>query len=148
MQMDRTADAVDVLRRRAQTGGDYIVLWFLGEALSRAGAAPGSREENEAIDALSRSVKLKPDLAQPRIVLAKLLARRGDLDLAAKQLDRALALDPDSVSAIYQLAQLYRKKGDAARAKQLFDKVSKAKLEDREQFTRGGLLQIIREGVR
>jgi Flp pilus assembly protein TadD len=124
------------------------VLWFLGEALNRSGAAPGSPEEDEAINALSRSIALDANVTQSRILLAKLLARRGVLDLAVKHLSRALELDPNNVAATYQLAQVYQKKGDSVRAKQLFAKVSKAKAEDREEFTRGGLQHIVREGSR
>jgi Flp pilus assembly protein TadD len=146
LQMDRPADAVAVLRRRVQAGSDYLVLWFLGEALDRMGAAAGSPEEREAVDALTRSVSANPDVPQPRILLGKLLARRGELDLAEKHLTLALDLDPENVSATYQLAQVCQKKGEGARAKQLFAKVSKAKAQDREQFTRGGLQHIIRAG--
>lgn len=148
LQMDRAGDAVNILRQRAKSGADYLVLWFLGEALNRSGAAAGSPEEDEAIDALSRSIALDANVTQSRILLAKLLARRGVLDLAAKHLTRALELDPDNVAATYQLAQVYQKKGDSVRAKELFAKVSKAKAEDREQFTRGGLQHIMREGAR
>ncbi len=146
MQMDRPAEAVTVLRQRARKSRDYLTLWFLGEPLNRTGAADGSPEEREAIDALSGSIAARPDIAQSRILLAKFLARRGQLDLAEKHLTRALELEPDNVPATYQLAQICQKKGDSQRAKLLFAKVSKAKAEDREQFTRGGLQHIIRAG--
>ena len=147
LQMDRPADAVTLLRKRTGVDdADYLALWFLGEALNRAGLAEGSAEEKEAVDALTRSVQMKPKVAQSRTLLAKLLARRGALDLAEEHLTRALELDPDNVTATYQLAQICQKKGDTARARELFAKVSKAKAEDREQFTRGGLQHIIRAG--
>ncbi len=148
LQMDRPAEAVSLLRKRAKTSGDYLTLWFLGESLNRAGLAEGSAEEQEATAALTRSVALNGSVAQPRILLAKLLARRGQLDLAGKHLTHALALEPDNVSAKYQLAQVCQKKGDTARARQLFAEVSRAKAEEREQLTRGGLQQILREGSR
>ncbi len=148
MQMDEPSKAVTLLRQRARAGaGDYLVLWFLGEALNRSGAAPGSPEENEAVEVLSRSVRLNGNVPQSRILLAKLQARRGEVDAAMRQLERALALDPENVSAMYQLARVCQKKGDAARARRLFAKVGQAKAEDREQFTRGGLQHIIREGA-
>ncbi len=146
LQMDRPAEAVSVLRQRVRKNRDYLSLWFLGEALNREGAAAGSPAEREAIDVLSRSVTMKQDVAPSRILLAKLLARQGQLDLAEKHLTRALELDPDNVTATYQLAQICQKKGESARAKELFAKVSKAKAEDREQFTKGGLQHIIRAG--
>jgi tetratricopeptide (TPR) repeat protein len=146
LQMDRPADAIAVLRKRVDTAPDYLSLWFLGEALTRGGADAGSPEEAEAVGALTRSIASNPDVAQPRILLAKLLARRGNLAEAEKHLARALELDPENVSATYQFAQICQRKGDTARARLLFAKVSKAKAEDREQFTRGGLQHIIRAG--
>jgi tetratricopeptide (TPR) repeat protein len=149
MQTDRVPDAIQVLRKRAQAApNDYLVNWFLAEALNRSGADPGSAEENEAVEALQRSVRANPDLGQAHALLGKMLFRRGDLDRAGVQLERALTLEPDNTAAIYQLAQVYARKGDTTRAKELFAKVSKAKAEDREQFTRRGLQQIVREGPR
>ena len=146
LQGDRAGEAITVLRERVRSKPDYVALWFLGEALNRQGAPAGSPEEREAVDALSQSVKLNPDLAQSRILLAKLLVHRGALKDAEEHLARALTLEPDNMTATYQLAQVCQRKGDTARARELFAKVSKAKAEDREQFTRGGLQHLIRAG--
>lgn len=147
LQNDRPAEAVGVLRRRAKAvKDDYLTLWFLGEALNRGGIEPGSPEALEATAALKRSIQLNSTLVPPRILLAKLLGRAGDLPGAAAQLERALKLEPDNVSATYQLAQVMSKQGQAARAKELFAKVRKAKEDEREQFTTKGLAQIVREG--
>jgi tetratricopeptide (TPR) repeat protein len=146
LQMDQPAEAVTLLRKRTSVDPDYLALWFLGEALNRAGLAEGSPEEKEAVEALSRSVQMNANVPQSRILLAKLLARRGALDQAEQHLTRALELDAGNVNATYQLAQICQKKGDTARAHELFAKVSKAKAEDRDQFTRGGLQHIIRAG--
>jgi Flp pilus assembly protein TadD len=146
LQMNQPEEAVDILRQRTNKRSDYLTLWFLGEALNRTGPAAGSTEEREAVAALSLSVNLKPDVPQSRILLAKFLAREKEFDLAQKHLTRALELDPENVSATYQLAQVLQRKGDSVRAKELFAKVSKAKEEDREQFTKGGLQHIIRVG--
>src|SRR5215475_13287165 len=144
LQGDRPAEAITILRERVRSKPDYLSLWFLGESLNRQGAASGSPEEQEAIDALTRSVQMNPDVAPSRILLAKLLVHRGGFNEAEEHLTRALALEPDNVTATYQLAQICQKKGDSERARQLFAKVSKAKADEREQFTRGGLQHIIR----
>lgn len=149
LQMDKPAEAVEVLRRSAASDtNDPLVHWFLGEALNRAGAEPDSAEEKEALVALARSVELDPGAVQPRVLLAKLLARRGELDKAIEHLEHALRLEPDHVGATYQLAQAYGRKGDSNRSKELFAKVSKAKADEREQFTTRGLQMIVREGAR
>jgi tetratricopeptide (TPR) repeat protein len=149
MQRDEVPEAIEILRKRVRIdGNDYLALWFLGEALNRGGAVPGSPEQKEAMGALERSVRLKPDVVQSRILLSKMLFRTGDLDRAVANLEHAIELEPDNTTALYQLAQVCSKRGDTARAKELFAKVSKAKAEDREQFTKGGLQQILREGSR
>lgn len=147
MQMNKLPEAIDVLRQRRKLNpNDYLSDWFLGEALSREGALPGTPEEKEAVLALEDAIRVNPAASQPRTVLGKFLVRRGDLDRAADTFERALKLDPDDTTAAYQLALLYRKKGNTKRAEELFAKVSKAKTEDREQFTQRNLVKIIREG--
>ena len=50
MQMNKADEAVSELRSRAQQyPDDYLVLWFLGEALDRSGIVPGSPGQKEAI---------------------------------------------------------------------------------------------------
>ena len=148
MQQDRLPDAVRVLRaRREQEPDDYLVLWFLAEALQRAGVDPGTPDEAEAVEALQKSVSLNPELFQSRLLLGKMLARRGSLDAAIEHLEKARSIDSEEVSATYQLALVYRSSGNVEKAKELFALVGKQKAEDRDEFTRGGLLRIVREGL-
>ena len=147
MQQDRLPDAVQVLRaRRERKPDDYLVLWFLAEALQRSGVDPGTAEEAEAVDALRESVALNPNLFQSHLLLGKMLARRGSLDEAVKHLETARVIDSSDVSATYQLALVHRSRGNAERARELFALVGQQKAEDREEFTKGGLLRIVREG--
>lgn len=148
MQMNRLSEAIALLReRRKATPKDYLVNWFLAEALNRDGVSPGTPAEEEAISALRQAVESNPKGEQARLLLGKFLFKHGDTDQAIEQLTRALELDPEDSSATYQLAQAYRKKGDGKRAAELFAKVSKEKAEAREQFTQRNLVRIIREGV-
>ena len=145
MQRDRLPEAVQVLRdQRERAANDYLVHWFLAEALNRSGAEPGGAEEREAIDALRRSVDLNQELFQSRLLLGKMLARRGEFEEAIRQLERARSIDPNDVSATYQLGLVYRRQGDAEKAAALFAMVGEQKAEDREKFTKGGLLRIVR----
>lgn len=147
IQTNRANEAVDDLRRRVRKfPDDYLGLWFLAEALNRSGAAPGSAEEREAIDALRRSVRIDPNISQSQELLGKLLAREGQFTEAAEHLERAVKLQPDNVAALYQLAQVCSKNGQTARAKQLFAQVGKMKTDDRENFASHGLQQILRAG--
>ena len=148
MQQDRLPEAILVLRaRQEQAPEDYLIHWFLAEALQRSGVEPGTEGEAEAVRALRESVQLNPELFQSRLLLGKMLARRGELDKALEHLERARAIDSNEVSATYQLALVHRRRGEVERAKELFALVGRQKAEDREQFTKGGLLRIVREGV-
>lgn len=147
MQQDRLPDAVRVLREQAERHPeDYLVQWFLAEALHRSGVRPGAAGEAEAVAALRASVGLHPELFESHLLLGKMLARRGELDEAIEHLERARELDPDDVSATYQLALVYRRQGQADRARELLALVGERKADDRDQFARGGLLRIVREG--
>jgi tetratricopeptide (TPR) repeat protein len=149
MQMNRMPEAIDVLRRlRDKNESDHLANWYLAEALSRDGAEPGSDREAEAIRALEQSVRSNPGVPQSRVLLGKMLLRRGQVDRAIEHFEKALDLDKDNVAAAYQLAQVYRKNGKPQRAAELFAIVSKAKEEDPGQFTQRGLLHIVREGSR
>jgi tetratricopeptide (TPR) repeat protein len=148
MELNRTPEAIDLLRRRRKLHDDsYLVDWHLAEALLKSGADGDA--EAEAIEALHRSIVLNPGIARSHFLLGKILLQRGPSDEAIGELQTALRLDPEDVSATYQLAQAYRKKGDTPRANELFQKVSQAKAEASEhQAHRGGLLRIVRDGAR
>lgn len=147
MQQDRLPEAVEVLRaRRDQAPADHLVLWFLAEALHRSGVEPGTEGEAEAVGALRESVAQNAELFQSRLLLGRMLARRGDLDGALLHLEKARSIDPDEVSAVYQLAMVHRRLGDSEKARVLFQQVGQQKAEDREQFTRRGLLRMVRVG--
>jgi len=149
MQMNKLTEAVAVLRaRRAADPNDYVANWFLAEALTRQGIVPGTDDEREALAAAEHAVRIKPQAGPPRVLLGKMLVKRGETDQAVDQFEEALKIDPNDTSAAYQLAQLYRRKGNVRRAEELFAQVSKAKAEDRDQFTQKNLVKIIREGAR
>ena len=138
-----------MLRRlRDRNENDHLANWYLAEALNRDGVEPGSDREAEAIRALEKSVKSNPGAPQSRVLLGKMLLKRGQVDRAIEHFEKALDLDKDNVAAAYQLAQVYRKSGNPQRAAELFAIVSKAKEEDPGQLTQRGLLHIVREGSR
>jgi Flp pilus assembly protein TadD len=147
LELGETSKAVVLLRQRAsESPDDYMVQYVLGEALNRSGPALKSPEENEAVQALEKSVSLNPDFAASRGVLGKLLLRRNEVDRAIAELEKALELDPQETSSLYQLAQAHRRKGNLERAKELFAKVDRAKSEERDKFMSRTLLRLVREG--
>jgi tetratricopeptide (TPR) repeat protein len=147
LELGQTSKAIALLRQRASaTPDDYVVHYILGEALNRSGPALRSPEENEAIQALEKSVRLNPDFAASRAVLGKLLLRRNEIDRAIMELEKALVLDPEETSSLYQLAQAHRRKGNPERAKELFAKVDRVKSEEKDKFMNRTLIRLVREG--
>jgi predicted Zn-dependent protease len=146
IDMGKFAEAADALRAR-RASKDYRIHWLLGEALSRAGVEPGSETEKEAVAELRQAVQLGPTASQPRALLGKMLAKRGDNTAAATELATALRLDPEDMSAAYQLALIYRDQGKTQQAEALAEKVGKARsAPDSSQLTTRSLVKIIREG--
>ena len=146
IQLDKHSEAIALLRRRAELNQkDPRIFWLLGEALNRSSAQPGSEEEKEAISALEKSIQLDPRLPQSRVLLGKILLRRGEVARAAEHLEKAFELDSEDMTAAYQLAQALQRMGQTERAKQLFTKVSQAKGEKLQDAQRN-LMRIIKAG--
>src|SRR5215813_13961454 len=146
IQLDKHSEAIALLRRRTELNSkDPRIFWLLGEALNRSGVQQGSEEAKEAISALEKSIQLDPRLPQSRVLLGKILLRRGEVARAAEHLEKAFELDPEDMTAAYQLAQALQRMGQAERAKQLFTKVSQAKSEKLQDAQRS-LLRIIKAG--
>ena len=84
--------------------------------------------------------------ASPRVLLGKMLLKRGDPDRATRQFEEALKLEPDDNTAAYQLALLYRKAGNTKRAEELMTKVGKAtSVPDSKPISGRDLVKIVRE---
>jgi Flp pilus assembly protein TadD len=147
MEMKNPEQAVEVLRaRRAQHRKEYLVDWFLAEALNQVGAEPGTPNEKEAVEALEDALRLNPAAAAPRVLLGKMLVKRGEPERATRQFEEALKLEPDDNTAAYQLALLYRKAGNTKRAEELMAKVGKAtSVPDSKPITGRDLVRIVRE---
>jgi tetratricopeptide (TPR) repeat protein len=147
MQMGRLAEAIEVLRKcRAQHPKEYVVNWILGEALSQQGLEPGTDAEKEAAQALEAAVRANARASEPRVLLGRILVKRGDLGAAIRQFEAALKIQPDDVSASYQLALLYQRTGNTKRADVLFEQVRKARSVDPAEANRRNLMNVIREG--
>jgi tetratricopeptide (TPR) repeat protein len=145
MQLDRMDESIRILRQRIkQDPNDYLMLYALGEALHRDGAPRGSPQEQEAIDALERSVRLRPDFARSRAILGTLLNTHGDTAQAVYQLETALKLDPQDLTPCFQLAQAYRRQGKTQKARRALARFEKFKATER-QSKNHTLITILRE---
>jgi tetratricopeptide (TPR) repeat protein len=144
VQLGRVPEAVSILRAaQRRHPKDYIVNWILGETLAQQ-----PESENEAIRVLDEAARLGPQEAAPKVLLGKLLARRGDLTRATRELEAALKIQPNDTSAQYQLATVYRKAGNLKRADELFEKVGNARLENPDDSSKRNLQEVIRHSAR
>ena len=148
MQMGHLDKAVDGLRQAVSRHRDsYLGQYWLAKVLLQSGAAPRTKEGEEALAALGTSVRLNPDFWHARTDLGKALLDRGEVPAAIVELEKAAVLNPSASSPLYLLAQAYRRQGDEARAKDLAARVSKMQAEEREGFPEASLKRIIREGT-
>jgi len=148
MQMGHLDQAVNGLRQTvSQHPDNYLAQYWFAKVLLQSGAAPGTREGEEALAALRASVRLNPDFWHARADLGKALLDRGDVAPAIVELKKAAALNPSASSPLYLLAQAYRRQGDEARANNLAARVSKMQSEEREGLPEASLKRIIREGT-
>jgi predicted Zn-dependent protease len=79
------------------------------------------QKADEARGLLREVLKSKPDLADARYLLGKILLAQGAAAEAAEQLEAAARLNPDDPGIHYQLGQAYQKLGRTELAQQQFD---------------------------
>lgn len=117
--------AVQIARDAIRQGhGSYILLAILGEALLRAGAAPGQPGFAEAQSSLEKSVADRPNFADSQIALGKVYLLQGRLEDAISHLEIARQLSPANPSVYATLADAYRRKGDMAAAQKMLTVLS------------------------
>jgi serine/threonine-protein kinase len=75
-----------------------------------------------ATENVKEAVRLNPDLAPVQVVLGRIRASQGNLDLAFAALERALEIDPNDAAANQSMAKLYERQGKLQDAEDLFRK--------------------------
>lgn len=118
--------------------------WYLeGAGLLREGRT-GADSLAASIQALRTAIRIQPNDARARFVLARALQESGSDADAVAELERVLRLDPNHERAHYVLARLYQKAGKSDAAKAEFAKHAQIKKgEANSQYKR--LLISIRE---
>lgn len=94
-----------------------------------AGLPPGGypAEATEAEAALRRAIQLKEDEWEPHLLLGTLLERKGELEVAARELERSAELAPDNPAPRFPLARVYLalgRKEEAQRQRTLFKELT------------------------
>jgi tetratricopeptide (TPR) repeat protein len=114
------AEAVRVAREGIQKGNKHFMLLAIyGEAVMRAGVAPGQPEFPEARTALEKAVAEHPAYSSSQISLGKLYLMEDRLDEAIAHLNIGRQLDPKNPAIYSNLAAAYRRRGDAQSAQEM-----------------------------
>ena len=137
VQQPNNADAFALLSAVAATQGDRATaLDQIQKALSidpnkasfhtTLGLIQSSDPSTEptAEDQLKKAIALDPKNASPRMVLAGLLQRKGDIAGAIEQEKAAIAADPKNLLARSSMAELYLRQGDSAKAEETLRQAS------------------------
>jgi tetratricopeptide (TPR) repeat protein len=128
---------------------DEFLYYLLAEILTSQGAPVGSPEFQEAIQAASRAVELKPDFALARDVLSRLYLESGQTGRAIEQCRMALRDNPADATALYRLIRALQKSdqpGDAARIPALLARFNELRQQLRKQEDEEARYKLLVEG--
>lgn len=110
LQQNNLAEAETTIRDRLKKSPhDAFLEYLLAETLTRRGAAVGTPEFTEAVEAASKAVQLQPGLALARDVLGRLYLEAGNVSAAIDQSRLAVRADPTDQTALYHLILALRK---------------------------------------
>jgi tetratricopeptide (TPR) repeat protein len=112
VQQNDLDKALATVRKQLKTRKDDEFLYYLlAQILLSQGARTGSPEFQEAIDAASRAVQIKPSFFLARDVLSRLYLDSGQTDAAIEQCSLALRDNPKDETALYRLIRALQKSG-------------------------------------
>ena len=141
LETGNAKQAIQVLRERLrQRPNDANLLYLLGEALIRAGAAQGDTAYIEAQTSFEKSVQVNPKLCLPHVSLGTIYLDEDRPKDAALQLEQARVVDPKERSAYSHLAVAYRRLGQVDKSKEVLT-VLKELIEQERQSTREKMKQ-------
>ena len=125
LQQNNLGQAADKLRKRIEKQpNDAFLHYLLAETLLRSGAALGSQEFSQALQAAKTAVQLQPELGLARDVLGRLYLQAGDINGAVEQSKLAFANDPTDQTALYHLILALRKAGRSSEIPALTKKLT------------------------
>ena len=142
-------DALPEIRAQLKAHPDSALLhYLLAKLLVYREADPDSRVPDEAIRSALQAVKLKPDLADARDLLASIYTRSGQYDLAIEQCRLALQDSPADTTAIYHLIVALRhspQKNQPDEIPALVKRLSQLQQASRQQQTDRKRFQIVEQ---
>jgi len=139
VQKNQPDEALSEVRSQLKAHPDNPLLHYLLAKLlisqgSDADTDAGKKASGEALNSLLRAVKLKPDLAEARDLLAGMYIRSGRYNLAIEQCRLALRYSPSDQTSIYHLIVALRHSGQSGQRAEIQTLVKR--LSDLQQASR------------
>ncbi len=132
LQRNDLPEAEKTVRERIRQHPDDAFLYYLlAEVLRRKGAAPGSAEFEEAVQALRKAVELKPKFGLARDALGVLYMEDGKIDDAVEQSRLAFRADPADEAALYHLIVALRRSGKTSEIPELLAQLVRLRKQSR-----------------
>jgi tetratricopeptide (TPR) repeat protein len=137
VQKNQPAKALLEVRSQLKAHPDNPLLhYLLAKLLISQGSDTdtGKKASGDALSSLLRAVKLKPDLAEARDLLAGMYIRSGQYNLAIEQCRLALRYSPSDQTSIYHLIVALRHSGQSGQRAEIQTLVKR--LSDLQQASR------------
>ncbi|HEX4166781.1 MAG TPA: tetratricopeptide repeat protein, partial [Bryobacteraceae bacterium] len=132
LQQNNLAGAETTIRTRLRAHpNDAYLHYLLAEVLTRKGAAVGSSEFNQAVQAAQTAVTLQPVFPLARDMLGRLYLQQGRTKQAIAQSRLAIAQDPTDQMALYHLLIALRKDNQTAEIPALSKKLASLRAQAR-----------------
>ena len=112
---------------------DPLLNFFLAQLLMTQTPDPGSDSFKEAMKSVMKTVKLKPDLAPPRDLLASMYMHAGQYSQAIDQCRVALQLAPSDETATYHLLMALKHTGQSGELPALTKRLAQLHRESLQQ---------------
>jgi tetratricopeptide (TPR) repeat protein len=131
-----------LLKQLAITPKDAVTNYLFADLLIRSGALPGQPDYEKAIAHLTTSLAAKPDSAEARILMAKLLMQEGHYADALNHINIAVKLEPTNQSALNRQFVLLRKLHRNEEATQVLIRLKTILNDDLRRDTQAGQIRI------
>ncbi len=114
-----------IIDRLAALTGPHAINWRLARARLLIDATTDNRHAAEAVSMLNNVIRIAPHSVETRWLLARGLARLGNLNSAVTELTTALASKPDDVTIRLELVQRLHELGQFPLAQRQLDMASR-----------------------
>ncbi|MGA2811309.1 MAG: tetratricopeptide repeat protein [Candidatus Acidiferrum sp.] len=130
---DQPEKAVQLLREKLRASPDDPILNYLyADALARTGPEVAAPQFKEALRALERSLKAKPNYVEALALQGKLYIKADQLQEASRVLQQAVRDDPGNRAAMNQLLLVFRKLGKREEAAKIAERLTALLNQDRK----------------